>query len=183
MTGSDGIGDASYVIAEDNIDRYPLAGLFYDFEIEWVDTIIYHIEVVSNSTVSNLLVAVLLDHYPPHLPVGTVFIEFSVESAVNTTNFCRVTIPRAIINGTYVVLSDYLEIPAYELPDSNTTHAYLYFTYNQTKQKNQIIIVPEYPSTAVLLMITTLSLTGVMLLKKKRNVGSFNITYPLVKDS
>ncbi|MEM2145967.1 MAG: NosD domain-containing protein [Candidatus Jordarchaeaceae archaeon] len=179
-TGSDGISDEPHVIGENNIDKYPLVGAFYDFEVKWTDDIIYHVEVISNSTVSNFLVAVLLDHFPPHLPVGTTFIEFFAESLVNTKTFCRVTIPRVIINGSYVVLvgseevppSSYLEVPAYELPYSNNTHAYIYFSYNQTEQKNEIIIVPEYSSITFLLMVITAPLVSAIFLnvkKKKRN--------------
>ena len=36
------------------------------------------------------------------------------------------------------------KIPSYELPASNTTHAYLFFSYEPIEQKHNIVIVPEF---------------------------------------
>ena len=147
-TGSDGIGDTTYIIYGNNVDNYPLAGKFYDFEVI-LESEKYHVEIISNSTVSDCNVGVVLDDWPPYLSFGQIFIEFSVESIVDTTIFCRITIPRAILNDTYTVLilidhENSEEIPSYELPASNTTHAYLCFSYEPIEQKHNIVIVPEF---------------------------------------
>jgi parallel beta-helix repeat protein len=168
-TGSDGIGDTPYylIISNSNyVDNYPLKGMFFDFEA-MMNYEKYHVEVISNSTVSDLNVGVVLDHWPPYLPFLQVFIEFFTEDTINATTFCRITIPRAILNGTYIVLIDYEKIPAYELPTSNGTHAYLYFAYNQTKQKHEIIIVPEFPPASTLLVLMSATLITTILLKRK----------------
>jgi len=164
--GSDGIGDTSYIIDGCNMDNYPLMGMFYDFEIEWKDEKL-HIEVVSNATISNLQILAILDHLPPYLPVGQPFIRFFAEDTINATKFCRVTIPRAILNGTYIVLIDLEEVPVYEIPNSNSTHAYLYFTYQHSKQEHEIIIVPEFPSTMILTLFMLTTLITTILLKRE----------------
>ena len=51
-TGSDGIGDISYAIDENNKDNYPLMGMFSDFKVNWEEET-YHINLISNSTVLN----------------------------------------------------------------------------------------------------------------------------------
>ena len=166
MIGSDGLGDTPCAIDENNRDNYPLMGMFYDFEVIWWSET-YHVEVVSNSTVSNLWVGWVLDHWPPYLPFGQVFIQFSAEGMVNTTRFCRVTIPRAVLNGTYVVLIDYEEVPAHELPASNSTQAYLYFTYKHTKQKHDVIIVPEFPTILIIPLFMLATLLPVIVYKRE----------------
>lgn len=164
-TGSDGVCDAPYAIDVNNSDGYPLMGMFYDFEEAENEG--HHVEVVSNSTVSDLKVGVVLDHFPPYLPFLQIFIEFSVKGVVDNTGFCRVTIPRAILNNTYFVLIDYEEITAYELSASNSTHAYLYFTYKHSKQEHDVIIVPEFSHVLILLMLVVFC-TLVPILKKTK---------------
>ncbi|MGB9694229.1 MAG: right-handed parallel beta-helix repeat-containing protein [Fervidobacterium sp.] len=168
-TGSDGIGDTHYPIFISNsnyVDKYPLKGMFFEFEVI-MNNEKYHVEVISNLTVSDLRVGVVLDHWPPYLPFLQVFIEFFTENTINATTFCRTTIPRVILNGTYIVLIDYEEIPAYELPASNTTHAYVYFAHNQTKHQHEIIIVPEFPLTTTLSVLTLATLITTILRKRK----------------
>ncbi len=160
-TGSDGIGDTQYTIDENNRDNYPLMGLCYNFEL-MLGRERYHVEVVSNSTVSNLIIGVVLDHFPPYLPFGQMFIEFRVEDTLNTTKFCRVIIPRAVLNGRYIVLIDYEEVPAHELPASNSTHAYLYFIYEHTKQKHDVIIIPEFSTAIILPFFMIMSMLAVV---------------------
>ena len=182
-TGSDGIGDTAYVIDENNKDVYPLMGMIYDFEVEWKGEK-FHIEVISNATVSNLAVVIVLGHFPPYLPCGQVFIQFFTEDTVNATKFCRVTIPRAILNGTYIVLIDLKEAPTHEIPTGNSTHAYLYFTYQHSKQKHEVIIVPEFTLTTTLLVLMIFILSGTTTLWKikKRNPAKYHCI-PTMKTS
>lgn len=171
-TGSDGIGDTTYIIYGNNVDNYPLVGKFYDFEVI-LKSEKYHVEIISNSTVSDCIVGVVLDDWPPYLPLGQVFIEFSVEGIVNTTIFCRITIPRAIFKDTYTVLvlidQNYEEIPSYELPASNTTHAYLCFSYEPIEQKHNIVIVPEFSA----ITLATFSLFMAIAISLRRELRKF----------
>jgi len=172
-TGSDGIGDTAYTIYSNNIDNYPLVGKFYDFEVI-LGSEKYHVEIITNSTVSDGYVGVVLDDWPPNLPFGQVFIEFSVEGIVETVIFCRVTIPRAILNDTYTVLvlmdhENYEEIPSYELPASNTTHTYLCFSYEPIEQKHNIVIVPEFSA----ITLATFSLFTAIAVSLRRELQKF----------
>jgi hypothetical protein len=65
------------------------------------------------------------------------------------------------------VLVDGQQVPATELEGSNSTHAYIYFTYGQSE--HEIIIVPEYP-TAIALSITLIAVATITAMTvKKRN--------------
>jgi hypothetical protein len=78
--------------------------------------------------------------------------------------FCRLTIPKNLLDGSYRVLVDWNEVPVNELSISNSTYAYIYFTYHQSN--HEIIITPEFPS----LLVTSLSLLAtaflILMLKK-----------------
>ena len=170
IAGSDGIGDEPYTLDVNNRDNYPLMGIFYDFEVKWDDDK-FHIEVVSNATISNLQVGIMLDHLPPYIPVGQLFIRFFAEDTINAAKFCRVTIPRVILNGTYTVLIDLEEASVHEIPNSNSTHAYLYFTYQHSKQEHEIIIVPEFPSSMIPSLLLLMFLTMLILILKKPRIS------------
>jgi parallel beta-helix repeat protein len=143
-TGSDGIGDTAYVIAANNTDNYPLMGMFLEFNT----TSELHVQTVSNSTVTGF-------QYN-----GTA-LNFSVSGEDDSIGFCRICIPRALLNETYKVYVNGTEIPYRSLPFSNSTHSYLYFNY--TLSTEQVTIVPEFPSFLVLplfLMTTLLAVIG-----------------------
>jgi peptide/nickel transport system substrate-binding protein len=143
-TGSDGIDDASHIIDVNNMDHYPLMGVFHDFEVIAEQGEVCHVQVVSNSTVHDLAVCRWLSSPNQYLQPGQKLIWFFVVGVESTGGFCRITIPRAVLNGTYTVLVDWTEVTANELPTSNSTQAYLYFTYNHTE--HEVIIVTEFPS-------------------------------------
>ena len=156
-TGSDVIGDTPYDIDVNNQDNYPLMGMFFDFtvEIEWGE--IYYVHVISNSTVSNLEVLWWLTSPNEYLQPGDKFIRFDVAGEEGSVGFCRIMIPRVVLNDSYVVLRErnLVEVPFIELPISNRTHAYLYFTYTHP---NEFMIVPEFPTwTSMLLILIVLS--------------------------
>jgi len=110
----DGIGDVPYIIGVDNMDQYPLMGIFSDF----IATPEYHVQIVCNSTISNFRFT------------GTAII-FNVSGEAATTGFCRICIPAALMSGPYKVHVDGVEIP-YSLLFANRTHNYLYFTYSHS---------------------------------------------------
>lgn len=164
-TGSDGIADNPYFIDENNQDNYPLMGMFYDFETVGLDGETYHVQVISNSTVSELNLAVWLSSPNEYLQPGQEFLQFYVEGKNDTSGFCRVTIPRALLNDSYIVLVDWTIVPAHQLEVSNSTHAYLYFTYNHTK--HEVIIIPEFTFISIQPLFLIATLIMVTLLKAK----------------
>jgi len=164
-TGSDGIGDTPYVIDENNQDNYPLMGTFYDFTVEIEMGQISHVRVISNSTVSNLEVRVWLTSPNEYLQQGDKFIYYFVDGEEGSVGFCRVLIPRAVLNDSYIVLVDWQEVPVTELPISNSTHAYLYFTYNHST--HEVVIVPEFATWASMLLMLVV-LTVSMVVYKRR---------------
>jgi len=164
----DAIGDTPYVINFAQKDNYPLAGEFHDFTVNTTQA--YDVEVISNSSIANLTGVFWLSSPTPYLQPGQLFLWLFVSGETNTTGFCRVTIPRDLLNGTYVVLVDWQPVPAAILTESNSTHAYLYFTYGQSE--HELIIIPEY-STITLLLITAIAITTVtaITVKKRNNPG------------
>jgi len=138
-TGSDGIGDAPYIQ-----DNYPLMGMFYDFDV--ISECRVH--TICNSTISGFKLN------------GTAT-SFNVSGKNDTAGFCRICIPTALMNDAFRVFVNGTEIlPSPEpLPFSNSTHNYLYFTYNHSTQ--EVVIIPEFPSLFILplFMIPTLLVT------------------------
>jgi len=163
--GSDGIGDTAYDIDVNNQDNYPLMGMFYDFsvEIEWGQ--ICHVYVISNSTVSNLEVLVWLTSANEYLQPGDEFIYYVVDGEEGSVGFCRIMVPRVVLNDTYVVLVDWHEVSATELPISNGTHAYLYFKYNHSTQ--EVVIVPEFPILTSMLLTLTILTIAIAIYKRR----------------
>jgi len=137
-TGSDGIGDTPY----NNtyvVDNYPLMGMFSDFQA----TSEHHVQTICNSSISDF-------HFN-----GTA-ISFNVTGETDTTGFCRIFIPTDLMNDTYKVFVNCTEVQCNLLPCSNSTHSYLYFTYNHSTQ--EVMIVPEFPTwTSMLLILIVLS--------------------------
>lgn len=165
-TGSDGIGDTSYIINANNTDRYPLMGMLYSFNVSWVDSG-YVVELVSYSTVSAFDVGVWIEH--PEDP-NTRMIKFNVTGETGTSGFCRICIPTALLNAPYEVLLNGTEIPCTLLPCSNSTHSYLYFNYTHSTQ--EVTIVPEYPSFLILPLCMIASLLIAVFFKRRKRVLS-----------
>jgi hypothetical protein len=113
----DGIGDTAHIIGGNNTDRYPLMGMFSDFNA----TLEHHVQIVCNSSLSNFVFN------------GTV-ITFDVAGKDNTTGFCRICIPTGLINETYRIFVNRTEVQYSTLSCSNTTHKYLYFSYTNPEK-------------------------------------------------
>ena len=122
---SDGIGDSPLVIDENNQDNYPLMGMFSDFDV----TPEHRVTTVSNSSISDFQFNV------------TAFY-FNVTGEDGTTGFCRISIPTALLNGTYKLYINSTEVPYTQLPCSNITHSYLYFAYDHSTQN--VVITTVY---------------------------------------
>jgi parallel beta-helix repeat protein len=164
----DGIGDSNYTIDANNNDRYPLMGMFYDFNVSWIEPG-YNVGLISNSSVSAFDVGFWIEH--PENP-NTRIIEFNVTGETGTAGFCRICIPTALLNATYTVLLNRTEIPCTLLSCSNSTHSYLYFNY--THSTEEVTITPEFPSFLILplFMIATLLTVLVYSRKQKREKRS-----------
>ena len=161
-SNSDGIGDSSHTVDTNNTDHYPLVGMVSEFTV-WEDKP-YIITIISNSTICNFNWAYLLN-----ITSGTWEKKDLWCSALgpdDTVGFCRIMIPRAFMAGPYNVYVYGGEVNATELPISNNTHAFLYFTYTHP---TIIAIIPEFPAFLILplFMITTL----LAVLVHKRNHG------------
>ena len=153
--GPDAIGDAPYHINFLQRDQYPLMAEYHDFTV--VSGQSHNIEIISNSSIANVTMAVWLYSSTPHLQPGQQYLLFFVTGETNTTGFCRVTVPRVLINGTYTVFVDWNLVPVTVLAESNSTHAYLYFTYSHSQ--HEVAIMPEY--TGALLITSMIAITTI----------------------
>jgi parallel beta-helix repeat protein len=161
-TGSDGLGDTSYVIDVNNRDNYPLMAPLNTFEAQHWDGITYNFHVISNSTILNFE---LFESLIPEIPST---ISLNVSGPDNTRGFCRITIPNIIVQdlwkGSYIVLLNGQPWPFSNWTDTTNTYVYI----NYTHSTHEIIIIPEFPSITTIFMVATLTLTATIILKAKR---------------
>ncbi|MEM1551687.1 MAG: NosD domain-containing protein [Candidatus Bathyarchaeia archaeon] len=160
--GSDGIIDTPYQTPYGIIDRYPLLSPPAPLPLITLDGSAYIIEVMSNSTVSNLYIN----------PEEGPFIKFNVSGPDGTMGFSRVVIPKELlwtedgwtitINGQ--TITDYLEL-------SDTENTYLYFTYTHSTKTITIQgtnIIPEYPPTTLPILLLLIATLTKIINKKQR---------------
>jgi len=129
-TGSDGIGDTSYIIDANNTDTYPLMGPISFFNAFTWDETTYYVHTVSNSTVSDF-----------YLSRDYKLVSFDVNETSDTIGFCRVTIPKELM--WCDVLAEWNVTingnpPTYLKAMEDADHTYLYFKYNHSIQEVQI---------------------------------------------
>jgi parallel beta-helix repeat protein len=149
----DGIGDTEYVIDADNIDHYPLMGMFSSFNT----SLGYHVDVVSNSTV---------EYFEYFESNSTIKMYVSGEEGFG---FCRVSIPHVLMNvsSISVIIDDGLTpvlYPNYTLYD-NGTHRWIYFAYQHSI--HEIDITPEFPSFLILPLFMIATLLAVVIYRKR----------------
>jgi len=154
----DGIGESWYEIDGNDADHFPLMGMFSSFNT----SLGYHVNVISNSTIEDF------EYFESN---STIKMYVSGEEGVG---FCRVSIPHVLINvsNISVIIDDGLTsaiYPNYTLYE-NGTHRWIYFAYPHSIRK--IDIIPEFPSTVILLLASVFIAFVVILAKKKlsRNV-------------
>jgi parallel beta-helix repeat protein len=153
-TGSDGIGDSSYIIDANNTDSYPLTGIFSDFNA----TSGQNVQTISNSTISDF------QYSARYVAV----IRFKVTGENGTTGFCRICIPTALMDGTYKIYVNDTEVPYTLLLFSNSTCNYLYLNYAHSTE--EVIITPEYPSILILTMVIMIILLAVTIYRREHGV-------------
>jgi parallel beta-helix repeat protein len=168
-TNGDGIGDTPYIIDANNIDNYPLMGMFSEFNVSLPYDKTENVTVISNSTVSNLSLLIWLSSPYNGLQPGQPFIQFFDTGENGSVGFCRLMIPRTVLNSSsYIVLVDSNPVNATELPSSNSTHVYLYFTYAHSTHE-VIVTIPEFASYLMLSLFIIATLLAATLCKRKRS--------------
>lgn len=151
----DAIGDTPYVINGNNTDHYPLMGTFSDFPVTSEEKT-YHVTTICNSTIS----AFQFDQ-------TNKVIRFNVTGENGTLGFCRISIPKTLMNYTsYTILVDGDEPTLQkELPCSNSTHEYLYFAYIHSTR--EVTITPEFPTLALMLLVFVVLTIAVTIYKRR----------------
>lgn len=143
-SGSDGIGDTPYEIDVNNTDHFPLMEPISFFDAGTWNDITYYVDTVSNSTVWDF-----------QFNESEKLISFNVSGPGGRTGFCRVTIPKALLGGPYVVLVN--DAPPITITEwTNGTHTFLYFTYNHSTETVEIIgttAIPEFSSWISMLLL------------------------------
>jgi parallel beta-helix repeat protein len=152
----DGIGDTSYGIDVNNTDHYPLVGMFSDFSVTHQEET-YHVTTVCNSTISEFRFNDVAET-----------ISFNVSGKDGTLGFCRVGIPNIVIldlwQGNYTVLVDG-EQPLATRNWTDGTYTYIYFTYQHSEHKVEII--SEFPTWTSMLLILIVLMVVVVIYKRR----------------
>jgi parallel beta-helix repeat protein len=142
---SDGIGDAPYVIDENNQDNYPLMGFFRDFSVVWGEEI-YHVTTICGFVISEF-----------RFSQSDKLIAFSLTSPSSVGGFCRVAIPQFLLGGPYKIFVD--DFPTAILNEkTNGTHAFLCFSFNQTSYVVEIegtTVIREFSFSIVMVFVVT----------------------------
>lgn len=150
----DGIGDFQHVIDSDNRDNYPLVGVFHSFNT----SLDYRVNVCSNSTIESF------QYFESN---STITMHVSEMIPGQTSGFCRISIPHALMNETYHVTVNGEEphYANYTLYDDEENR-WIYFSYQHSALK--IVIIPESLNALVLLLFIIIPLIAVKVYKKQK---------------
>jgi parallel beta-helix repeat protein len=147
----DGIGDTEHVIDASNIDHFPLIGMFNDFDTSYD----YQVNIVSNSSISDFGFSLVNSSYAA--------LTFNVSGETGSQGFCRLRIPKALINSSYTVKFDGVTLDysqVRELQPSNETFEYFYINYTHSDHRIEIVgttTVPEPPPASMLVPIVIIA--------------------------
>jgi parallel beta-helix repeat protein len=155
----DGIGDIPYVIDANNTDYHPLMGMFSQFEITELARN-YTVTTICNSTITNFAYGILY--------AGA--ISFNTTGPEGTEGFCRIVIPNALFHNYTILIDGSPPLMQKELPLSNSTYTYVYFTFSNTT--HSVIIypettMPEFPTMCAILIIA-LGIPAALIITKRR---------------
>jgi parallel beta-helix repeat protein len=159
-TGSDGIGDAPYIIDENNYDCFPLMGTFSLYNVHFKGEE-YQFALISNSTVLNFSFEVSVE-------TGNKVVRFDVAGEDDSVGFCRASIPTGLMNYSLIVLVDYEEVAPALLSSTGEAYARIYFIY--THSVHNIAIISS----------KTLNLYDALLaelIQLQEKLGSLNASY------
>jgi len=152
----DGVGDTPYTIDENNVDHYPLMGPFNSFNT----SVGYSVDVISNSTIEDFR------YFESN---STIVMHVSNMTANQTVGFCRLTIPHELIPPPYNITVNNTPVE-YNIILENETVSIIYFTYKHSQL--EIIIIPEHPTTMILLMLSITTAIVTILKRKTRTSNS-----------
>jgi len=117
----DGVGDTPYTIDSNNMDHYPLVGVFSSF----TPSSAHPMEILSNSTIANF-----------NCSAAEKRISFDVDGQSNTVGFCKMIIPHDLVNPNFLqVLIDDGNTPLLHFNRNlydNLTHRWVYFAYGHS---------------------------------------------------
>jgi len=116
-----GIGDTQYVIAGKNIDYYPLMGRYYTFTAHFKGKD-YRITIISNSTISNFAFKVLTEF-------RTRVILFNVSCTYSPAGFCKIVIPKILMENIHAVLLNDEEVNATLIDTPDAENSCLFIEY------------------------------------------------------
>jgi len=134
-TNGDGIGKEPFVLDESNQDNDPLMGVFTEFDIASGNET-YRINLISSSTISGF-------RFGTGRETGNKMLTFNAEGQNNTSGFCRMMIPTSLMDYPYTVVDNEGEVTPSLLAISNTTNAYLYFTYPHGNQSITVVSLKD----------------------------------------
>jgi parallel beta-helix repeat protein len=126
-----GIGEEPYYIDKNNQDNYPLMGVFSIYDIT-NNNEEFQVTIMSNSTITDFTFEVSRE-------TGYDTVSFSAVGAQNTFGFCRMTIPKSLMEYPLIVVDNEGEVAASLLRASDSATTYLYFTYPQGDQSITVI--------------------------------------------
>jgi parallel beta-helix repeat protein len=175
-SNQDGIGDAPYIIDENNTDHYPLMGTFQSFNVSITPQSSEEVDVISNFTISDLGLYEWLTTPNQYLQAGQPFLRLILVQGQNmTAGFCRMTLPNNILNTSeYIVLINMTPVIVNKLAISNGTHTILYFTFNSSALDG-IIIIPEFPSFLVLPLFMVAMLLPIAIYERRHRTRALKI--------
>jgi parallel beta-helix repeat protein len=160
----DGIGDTLHLIDTNNTDYHPFMGAFSNFKTVYGP----QVDLISNSSISSIEFSLLNSSQAK--------LKFNVTGENGTQGFCRICIPKELINGSYVVTFDgeaIMEPLSRILPSSNDTYTYLYISYTHSQHMIEITgttAIPEFSLLMIPALIVIYGLLVATMCRRKRSV-------------
>lgn len=149
--GSYGVGFSPYVIDMNNIDYFPLTGLFRDFSTaSGLD-----VAVISNSTIDSFA----------FIEPSTIRMHVSSMTSGQTQGFCKLTIPHSLVPPPYNITIDDHSV-LYEVIYENSSFSIIYFGYAHSELV--ITIVPELAPFIMLPFLLIMALIVVVSRRRRR---------------
>lgn len=157
-TAGDGVGDTN--LSWNGVDNYPLINPANPFSIFWENEA-FPASLVSNSTVS----AFNFDQTDRE-------IAFDVTGPANSTGCFNVSIPKALLSGSWTILLDGTDATSKAAITESQTYTTIYLTYGHNTHNVQLIgthVIPEYPTATIFLLTILLTLLPTTLILTKKN--------------
>jgi parallel beta-helix repeat protein len=154
---NDGVGDTPFVLDANNVDHYPLVGLFYSYSAMSENDV----GIITDSAIDNF----------EYVPPNTIRLQVSNATPSQTVGFCRMIIPHALIdpnNGTIQIIIDNNQTQVLILNTTlydNGTHRWVYLAFPLST--HEIVIVPEYQMLLAIPLILAV-LTLLVMVKRRR---------------